>query len=159
RSPNQSATTPWLTSWRMTATTRQPKKMTVSESMCTGTVGGCSAALRRALDAEARRRHRLEAGLGEPLMARLALAVGAGIELGQGCLDIGPRFAPLPRERLDLAPLGGDLPGVGEVLVEVEVGVVAVPEAGQLLAHAAPLFLELVAQHRVGRVRHGTSLL
>ena len=64
-----------------------------------------------------------------------------------------------PDERLDLAALGGDLAGVGEVLVEVEVGVVAVPEARQLLADAAPLFLELVAQHRVGRVRHGSSLL
>jgi hypothetical protein len=35
RSPNHSATTPWLISWRMTATIRQPKKMTVCSSMCT----------------------------------------------------------------------------------------------------------------------------
>jgi hypothetical protein len=78
--------------------------------------------------------------------------------VGQCALDVG-RPAQLARERLDLAAFGGDLAGVGEVLVEVEVGVVAVPEARQLLAHAAPLFLELVAQHRVGRVRHEWSLL
>ena len=41
-SPNQSATTPWLISCRMTATTRQPKKM----SVCSSTVhGGAAVAL------------------------------------------------------------------------------------------------------------------
>ncbi len=34
RSPNQRATTPWLISWRMTATTRQPNQMTVCSSRC-----------------------------------------------------------------------------------------------------------------------------
>ncbi len=88
--------------------------------------GRTSAALRRALDAEARRRHRFETRLGDAPVARLALAVGAVVELGQRVLDVGERLAELPRQRLDLTPLGGDLTRVGEVLVEVEVGVVAV---------------------------------
>ena len=35
-SPNQNAATPWLISWRMTATTRHPKRMSVSRTASDG---------------------------------------------------------------------------------------------------------------------------
>ena len=85
--------------------------------------GRRSATLRRAVDAERGRRHGLEPGLADALVARLALAVRAGVELGQRFVDVGEGLAELAGERLDLAPLGGDLARVGEVLVEVELGV------------------------------------
>ena len=57
-------------------------------------------------------------GLGDRLTARLALAVGAVVELGQGPLDLVELAAELGGEDLVLALLGGHLAGVGEVVVE-----------------------------------------
>ena len=68
-SPNQSATTPWLISCRITATIRQPNQM-----------ADCSRSKRlprgrRAGHAEPGRRHGLEPGVGDLLAAGLALPV------------------------------------------------------------------------------------
>ena len=62
-----------------------------------------------------------------------------------------------PDEGVDLAPLGGDLAGVGEVLVEVESAASPPTEVAQLLAHPVALLLELVAQHLLRRLGHGPS--
>ena len=51
-----------------------------------------------------------------------------------------------PDERVDLAPLGGDLARVGEVLVEVESAPSPPTELCELLAEPVALLLELVAQ-------------
>ena len=73
--------------------------------------------LRRARHAEPRRGHRFEPGLGDVLAARLAVPVGAGLELAERVVDLEQRLAQRPDERVDLAPFGGDLTGVGEALV------------------------------------------
>ncbi len=52
------------------------------------------------------------------LAARLALAVGAVVELGQRPLDLVELAAELRGQDLVLALLGGHLAGVGEVVVE-----------------------------------------
>src|SRR5215207_6451762 len=132
--------------------------MIVCSSMRTEGVGAL-AARRRAGDAHARRGHRLEARLGNSLAAHLALAVGAGVEFGECVLDVLQGLAQLPGEGLDLAPLGGDLARVGEILVEVEVGIVSVAEARQLFTDLVALLLELVAQQLLGCLGHGSSLL
>src|SRR5829696_1218431 len=136
--------------------------MIVCSSMCTDGASAL-AARRRAGDAHARRGHRLEASLGDALAAHLALAVGAGVELRQRVLDVLQGLAELPGESFDLTPLGGDLAGVGAVLVEVEagtdgVGGGAVTESRQLLADPVAVLLELVAQHLLGGLCHGSSL-
>src|SRR5436190_9973333 len=118
-----------------------------------------SAALRGAVDAEARRRHRLEARVGDALVAVLALAVVAGVELAEGVLDLRERLVELAGERLDLAAFGGDLPGVGEVVVEVGPRTRSLAQPLELIAQAIALVLELVAQHRVGRVGHGLMIM
>src|SRR5437868_4714414 len=107
--------------------------MTVCSSRCTEVRGRRSATLRRALDAEARGRHRLQARFADAPVARFALAVGAVLELGERVLDVGEGLRELTREGLDLAPLRGDLAGVGEVLVEVQTGVVPPRQTRELL--------------------------
>ncbi len=53
-------------------------------------------------------------------MTRLALAVGARVELGERVFDVLEGLVELAREGVDLTALGGDLTRIGEVLVEVE---------------------------------------
>src|SRR3954454_23062669 len=125
--------------------------MKVSLSRCTGTRG--SASLRCAVDAQARRRHRLEAGLRDRLAARLARAVVAGVELGEGVVELGEGFGQLARDRLDLTPFGGDLPGVGEATLEAVAG-----EVVELGLHRVALLLEAGASRRVRGVGHGSSV-
>src|SRR4029079_1127163 len=143
--------------------------MNVCSSMCTKGATRqdrcrlASATLRRALDAEPRRRHRLQARVGDALVARFALAVGAVGELRQRVLDVLEGLVELTGQRLDLAPLGGDLARVGEVLVELErpavpIGGGPVAEVGELLTNAVALVLELVAQQLLRRLGHPPSL-
>src|SRR5262249_60642335 len=101
------------------------------------------AALRGAGDAEPRRGHCFEARLRDPLLARLALAVGAVVDLRERVLDLLEGLLELPRQRLDLAAFGGHLPGIGEVLVEVEVGAVGI--GGAPVTEARPLGLDPLA--------------
>src|SRR5947199_7246460 len=116
--------------------------MTVCSSRCTEVRRRRSATLRRALDAQARGRHRLQPCVADAPVAGLALAVGAVVELGQGVLDVGEGLGELAREGLDLAALRGHLAGVGEVLVEVQAGAVAPRQARELLAQPGSLLLE-----------------
>src|SRR5690554_5746800 len=86
-SPRRSATQPWATSWRMTDGTRMARnratlpQSTPSTSAGYGTGSGV-------LDAPAGGGHRLQPGLGDRLAALLAGAVRAGVDLGQGVLDL-----------------------------------------------------------------------
>src|SRR5271169_567223 len=98
-SPSHSATTPWLSSWRMTATTRHPKRMSASRR-------GTRSALGRAGDAEPGGRHRLEAGLADRAAAALAAPVGAVVELLERDLDVLERVRQAHRQGVDLAALG-----------------------------------------------------
>ena len=66
-SPNQSATTPWLISCRMTGDDQAAEEDDGAVVRSRRHGGAGSAALRRAVDAEPGRRHRLEAGLGDRL--------------------------------------------------------------------------------------------
>src|SRR5262245_32630616 len=110
-SPNHDATTPWLTSWKITATMRHAKNTTACwKSVFTQ---GGSAALGSAVDAEPSGRHRLEASVCDALVTALALAVGTRVELRECVLDLGERLIELARDGLDLTPFGSDLPGVG----------------------------------------------
>src|SRR5437879_1070672 len=81
-----------------------------------------SPARRNAVHALPGGRLRLEAGFGDRSAADLAHAVGAGVELLQGALDLGQRLHEAVGQRLDLAPLRRDLPRVGEPLIEGEAG-------------------------------------
>src|SRR5207248_4716356 len=67
--------------------------------------------------------HRLEAGLGDLLAARLALAVLTPVDLGQRPLDVTQLVAQRRHEHAVLALLGRHLARIGEVLVERHGGV------------------------------------
>src|SRR5688572_3616694 len=137
-SPNQLATTPWLTSWQITAATRQPKKMAISRKSTLPELAG----LRRAGDAELRRRHRLEARLADLATAGFAAAVLAVVELREGVFDLTERVRERSGERLDLRALRGDLTRVGETSVERQAAVGSEPELTQLAAQSVALFLK-----------------
>src|SRR5688572_15519147 len=140
----------------MTATTRQPKRMTISRS---STSLAESAGLRRAGDAELRRRHRLEASLADLAAAGFATAVLTIVELHQRILDLTQRVGEAPGQRLDLRSLRGDLTRVGEAAVEREVATGPEAQLAQLAAEAIALLLQLSAQHCGGRFGHGGMVL
>src|SRR5260370_18292591 len=145
-SPNQEATTPWLTSWRMIATTRHPNRMI---AMCSGTR---SARLGRAGDAQPGGRHGLEPGLGDVPTAALAAPVGALVDLRQGLVDLAERLGEGDRQGLHLAPLRRHLARIGEPAVEGQAGVGTPLELSELVLDADPLGFELGARHRMRRV-------
>src|SRR5438067_11416780 len=140
-SPNASATQPWEISCRITDGTRTAKKMMSARPMFTGAARAGSA-LRCAVDTEAGGRLGLEAGGRDRLATALARPVGAGFELDDGVPDLGQRLLQRLGQRLGLAPLCGDLTGVGKVLVVVQPTVLAETELRQLGAQARTLLLQ-----------------
>ena len=113
--------------------------------------------MRRAIDAQPGCRHGLEARLGDLVPARLAPAVGPGVELAQRVLDLPERVEERATERLDLAPFGGHLSRVGEAVVEVEPAAGTDAHLAQLVVQAVALLLQAVAQRRIERLGHGTK--
>src|SRR5580704_11689570 len=103
-----------------------------------------TSALGRAGDAAPGGGDRLQAGFADRLAAQLAVAVGAGVELGQGPLDVLERLFQRLSQRLRLAALGRDLARVGEVGVVVVAGDGAVTKTSEL-------GLQFVALGRQGR--------
>src|SRR5687768_13273167 len=86
-----------------------------STTRCTRVISTVTSAPRRgAVDAEACCGHGLQPGRVDAIAAPLAHAVGAGLQLGQGGLDVGQRLLELVGQHFGLAPLGRDLAGVGE---------------------------------------------
>ena len=143
-SPNQSATTPWLISWRMTATTRQPKKIErlFGDRRSDDGVG------QRRCDAQVMQRR--AAGIASSRASPISLA--AATRMRRRCRASNFASASsisvqglgeLAGERVDLAPLGRHLARVGEALVEVERRIGAVTELAELVAQAVALLLEL----------------
>ena len=79
----------------------------------------------------------------------------SGLELAERGVDLEQRLAQRPGERVDLAPFGGDLTGVGEALV-VRAAVDA--ERPELAADPLVLGRQLGAPARMGRLGHGRML-
>src|SRR3954469_13119102 len=113
--------------------------------MCT--TGRASAAFRCARNAEPRRRHGLEPGVGNVLAAGFALPVCAALELAERGVDLEQRFAQRVQQRVDLAPLGGDLTGVGEAVV-IRVAIDA--ECSELAPNPLALGSQLGASAAIG---------
>src|SRR5581483_597452 len=112
-----------------------------------------SPARRSAVDAEPGGRLGLQAGLGNRVAALLADAVRPLLHLVEGVLDLAQRLHQRVGQRLDLAPLGRDLAGVGEALVE-RVARAEVTHLLELRPEAGALLFELGALGRVGHVGH-----
>src|SRR3954468_12737519 len=81
---------------------------------------GLGLALRGAVNAEAGRRHGLEARGGDGLPAVLTQPVGAALVLGEGVLDVVEGVAQRGGQRFGLAPFRRDLARIGEVGVVIE---------------------------------------
>src|SRR5207248_1115293 len=126
-SPKLLATHPCDTSWRMIDGNSIAKK-----TMRSCVIGRPRAALALgcAVDAVAGGRLGLETGGQNRLATVLAGAVAAGFELGQGVLDLAQGLPQRLGQCLGLAPLRGDLTGVGKVLVVVQPAVLAQAELG-----------------------------
>src|SRR5437763_10267610 len=130
-----------MISWTMTDGISTARKM-----MSWRPVTGMSA-FRGAVHAVSSRWLGLQPGLGNGLVARLAQPVPVIVELGQGVLDLVQRLPQLGRDRLGLAPLGGDLAGIGEVRVVFETRLaVAEAEVAQLRPQRVALVLQRGAQ-------------
>src|SRR5690606_16428749 len=108
------------------------------------------------VDAEAGRRHGLEAGRRGRGPAHLAGAVGAGVELGQGPLDVLQLGPELAGEGPVLPLFGGHLAGVREVLVEA---VAVAVEGRHLGGQLRPGVLELLPGDVVGGLSHGPRVV
>ena len=150
-SPNHSATTPWLISCRMTATTSATKQMTVT--LIDRDHGGRSAALGCARDAQPRGRHRFEPGLADRSPAGLAHAVVAARRTWRGrrrCPSASRaacRRAPRPRP-VRRSP--GPSPRSPR-----RTSPRSTPELDELVVDAIALGHEMGAQRGVRRLGHG----
>ncbi len=116
-------------------------------------------------DAEARRRHGLEPGRPDRLLAHLAIAVAPGLESRDGRLDLVESLPQLGRQTLGLAPLGGHLARVGEVRVVVEAAPLVSEAQLFQLGLQSGLFvaqkgseIDVGGLRRGGLVRHGVML-
>jgi hypothetical protein len=69
-------------------------------------------------------------------------------------LDLGQALADGVHQGVDLGPLGGDLTGVGEVLVERQGTLGALAQVGELVEEPDPLLLQRRAQVSEGDVAH-----
>ncbi len=148
-SPNHRATTPWLTSWRITAVDEADEEDDGRLEVVAH--GGGTWTSRRSGRRDAawsmqkpRRGHRFEASLANPPAAGLARAVGAGSNFAIASSISRERLDELPGDGIRLAAFGGDLAGIGEVLVEVEIRPATVTEASDLFEAPGAFALELV---------------